>query len=59
MIVLFYQSYPSDEGYIVLWDGLNTYWREEMKPSPDYTDINRFNDPCPLTGSLFTIIGVL
>lgn len=41
MKVYFWQM--GNTGYfdqLVLWDGENTYWTEEMRPSSGYKDIN-------------------
>ena len=38
MKVFYYNFNHTDifEGWIVLWDGENTYWTEEMEPSSGY-----------------------
>ncbi len=41
---------------IVLWDGENTYWIEEMKPSSGYKNI-KFGQINKFTNSRFTYIG--
>lgn len=41
MKILFWQMRSSSYwDQIVLWDGLNTYWTEEMKPSSGYAKIH-------------------
>lgn len=42
---------------IVLWDGENTYWIEEMKPSPNYKKMR--SEYCDITTSQFFYIGEL
>jgi hypothetical protein len=39
MSVFYYNPSPKRvwDGWIVLWDGENTYWTEEMKPSGGYS----------------------
>jgi hypothetical protein len=41
---------------LVLWDGENTYWSEEMIPSGGYTKLGYINK---LINSRFTYIGEL
>lgn len=40
------------DGWIVLWDGENTYWTEEMKPSCGY---NKRPDKSCKTGFFFYV----
>jgi hypothetical protein len=42
--------------YIVLYDGENTYWTEEMKPSGGKVILDQI---CPLTHGRYTLIGEL
>lgn len=43
---------------IVLWDGENTYWIEEMRPSGGYKNL-KLNTIDKVTKSRFTLIGEL
>ena len=59
MIILLWE-YSDCFSELVLWDGLNTYWNEEMKPSAGYEYINILNGKIGKEiKSRFTIIGVL
>ena len=42
---------------IVLWDGENTYWTDEMRPSYGYFEMR--TGICKLTDSRFTYVGEL
>lgn len=43
---------------IVIWDGKNTYWTEEMHPSGGYEDLH-YEKSCSVTNSVFHYIGEL
>jgi hypothetical protein len=43
---------------IVLWDGENTYWIEEMRPSAGYREL-KLDEVDKFTNSRFTLIGEL
>lgn len=57
-IVMFWESRWHPSGQIVLWDGKNSYWTDEMVGSPGYTHIesSAFDE---ITESTFTFIGFL
>jgi hypothetical protein len=48
-----------NKGYfdqLVLWDGENTYWTEEMKPSDGYKNIHKYSR---MINARFVYIGEL
>jgi len=47
-----------DFGFIVLWDGQNTYWHDGMIPSPDHKNI-KYGEINSLINSRYTYIGIL
>lgn len=58
MDIWLYESKGNHWDQLVLFDGENTYWSEEMQPSGGYTK-KRLNKICPITGGRFTKVGEL
>lgn len=59
MKILFWEGHCDWLSQLVLWDGENTYWCDEMKPSPRYKSLRQMNSRSKEINAKWTYIGEL
>lgn len=54
-VLLWQMKHTSSFDQLVLWDGENTYWTDEMKPSAGYKNIRTHWSRRPMSARLVVI----